>query len=68
MRTHFILLILFVYFCLGQQDEEAIEIHLGSEELRGSMEWPSMRDRENSDDMGIFMTDFFDDSKSQVKS
>lgn len=53
-------------FTLISAQEQPIEIHLSGDELRDSIEWPSIRDRDTADDMGIFMSDFFDDSKSQV--
>lgn len=58
----FIILPLFL-FPLALSQDEPIEIHLGSEELR---EWPSIKDRDTADNLGTFMSDFFDDSKSQV--
>lgn len=39
---------------------------LNSDELQGSMEWPSIQDKDSADNFGVFMSDFFGDSKSQV--
>jgi hypothetical protein len=54
------------FLLIGVVAAEPLEFSLDSDELRGSMEWPSLQDRDTADNLGIFMSDFFGDSKSQV--
>ncbi|KAI6183960.1 hypothetical protein M3Y97_00544800 [Aphelenchoides bicaudatus] len=63
---HARLLISLLLLFAGTVNGESEEFSLNSDELRGSEEWPSLADRDSADNLGIFMSDFFGDSKTQL--
>ncbi|KAI6197060.1 NRF domain-containing protein [Aphelenchoides besseyi] len=57
---------IFIQFCLVTSDSpSSFEFRLNGDELRQA-EWPSEQDSNTADDLGAFMSDFFDDSRTQL--